>query len=111
MPTATSFNWTFPWQQMVGAFNSFIGMLSTPVALGVALILVFAVASFIVGLVQKAKQEKAVDEAMASGEVRDIFDAVPNPGGEEPDFDDYTEEEQREIVHEYLFGEPAWLED
>lgn len=111
MPTATSFSWTFPWEQMVGAFNSFIGMLNTPVALGVALILVFAVSTFVVNLVQKARQERAVDEAMTGGEVRDIFNAAPNPSGEEPDFDDYTEEEQREIVHEYLFSEPAWLED
>jgi uncharacterized membrane protein len=56
MPTATSFAWTFPWAEMVGGFNAFIGMLNTPIALAVSLILVFIVASFVVGVVRRARR-------------------------------------------------------
>ncbi len=55
MPTATAFSWTFPWREMVGGFNSFITMLNTPIALGVAVVLVFIVASFAVSLVKRAR--------------------------------------------------------
>lgn len=55
MPTATEFTWTFPWQEVVGGFNAFIGMLNTPIALAVSLILVFLVATFVVSVVRRAR--------------------------------------------------------
>lgn len=55
MPTATAFTWTFPWTEMVGGFNAFIGMLNTPVALAISLILVFIVARFVVNTVKSAR--------------------------------------------------------
>ncbi len=55
MPTATAFTWTFPWAEMVGGFNAFIGMLNTPIALAVSLILVFIVAGFVVSVVRRAR--------------------------------------------------------
>ncbi len=55
MPTATAFTWTFPWGEMVGGFNAFITMLSTPIALAIALILAFTVGGFIVALVKRAR--------------------------------------------------------
>ena len=55
MPTATAFTWTFPWQDVVGGFNAFIGMLNTPIALAVSLILVFIVAGFVVSVVRRAR--------------------------------------------------------
>ena len=58
MPTATSFTWTFPWAEMVGGFNEFIGMLNTPIALAVSLILVFIVASFVVSVVRRARSSR-----------------------------------------------------
>ena len=111
MPTATSFSWLFPWEQVVGGFNSFIHMLNTPLALSVALILVFAVATFIVSVVHKANQERAVDEALASGEVMERFDALPKYSDDEPDWDDYTEEEHREFARDFLFGQDSWWEE
>ncbi len=55
MPTATAFTWTFPWAEMVGGFNAFIGMLNTTIALAVSLILVFIVAGFVVSVVRRAR--------------------------------------------------------
>jgi hypothetical protein len=55
MPTATAFAWTFPWAEMVGAFNAFVTMLSTPVALAIGLILAFMVAGFVVSLIRRAR--------------------------------------------------------
>lgn len=57
MPTATSFSWLFPWEQMVGAFNAFINLLGLPVAIAVALILSILVATFVVSITTTAKQE------------------------------------------------------
>ncbi len=59
MPTATAFSWTFPWTEMVGGFNAFITMLNTPIALAVALLLVFIVASFVVGVVKSVRSRRA----------------------------------------------------
>lgn len=60
MPTATSFSWSFPWEQVVGGFNQFIGMMNTPVALAVALILVFIVAGFVVSIIRNQHPELTV---------------------------------------------------
>ncbi len=49
MPTATAFAWVFPWNELVGGFNAFIGMLNTPIALAGSLILVFSIARFVIG--------------------------------------------------------------
>jgi uncharacterized membrane protein len=58
MPTATGFAWSFPWSQVVGGFNSFIVMLNTPVAMAVALILVFVVAGFVVSVVKRVRDDR-----------------------------------------------------
>ncbi len=58
MPTATSFAWTFPWAETVGGFNAFIGMLNTPIALAVSLILVFIVAGFVVSVVRRVRSSR-----------------------------------------------------
>jgi len=55
MPTATAFAWVFPWEQLVGGFNSFIGMLNTPIALAMSLLLVFIVARFVIGAIRGAR--------------------------------------------------------
>lgn len=55
MPTATSFSWVFPWAQLVGTFNAFMGMMDTPIALAGGLILVFAIASFVISAFSRAR--------------------------------------------------------
>ena len=58
MPTASSFSFVFPWEQLVGGFNAFISMLATPIALAGALILAITVAGFAISLVQRARSRR-----------------------------------------------------
>jgi len=55
MPTASAFTFTFPWAEMVGGFNSFITMFSTPLAISVGLVLATLVVSLTIGLVKRAR--------------------------------------------------------
>jgi hypothetical protein len=101
MPTATSFAWSLPWEQIVGGFNNFITMLNTPLALAVSLLLVFGVAGYVVHLVRKAHQQETTDQLLASGEVADYYN---DPRFEGPRWDDYEPDEQRELAEQYLHG-------
>ncbi len=44
MPTGIGFTWAFAWNELVGGFNAFIGLVNVPVAFALALLLVGAVA-------------------------------------------------------------------
>lgn len=55
MPTASSFSFTFPWEEMVGGFNAFITMMTTPIALAIGLILAVLVAGLTISLVKRAR--------------------------------------------------------
>ena len=44
MPTGTGFTWDFAWNELIGGFNAFIGLVNVPMAFTLALLLVGAVA-------------------------------------------------------------------
>jgi len=53
MPSANTFVWDFPWEGMIGVFNSLTGVVAAPVMIGVAVTLLFAAASFVVTMVKR----------------------------------------------------------
>jgi hypothetical protein len=55
MSTATSFDWQFPWEEMVWGFNQFITMFDAPLAIAGALILVVGIITFAVGMLRRAR--------------------------------------------------------
>lgn len=55
MPTATSFTFDIPWEQIVGVFNSIAPMYAVPVVIAVGLILVSVIAGAVVSFVKRAR--------------------------------------------------------
>jgi len=59
MPTASSFTFTFPWKEMVGSFNTFIPMFTTPLALAVGIIITLMFIGVAIDIIKKAKSRKS----------------------------------------------------
>lgn len=104
MPTASSFSWSLPWQQVAGGFNNFMGMLNTPVALALSLILVFVVASLIINAVRQARAGAAVSDLLTHHE--DTLRQHYREFDDDPYWDDdLTDEERRELAEDYYWEE------
>lgn len=55
MPTASSFSFEIPWDQIVGVFNAIAPMYAVPVVIAVGLILVSVIAGAVVSFVRRAR--------------------------------------------------------
>lgn len=98
MPTATSFMFNFPWQEMIGIFNSFILVFKQVLPIVAAFAVVFGP---VIGFMLWGFRELKVNALLRNG-APTLEDHYYEPYYPEETFDKYNAEEKREMARKYL---------